>query len=382
MGVGEATYDLVPKTNVSTQPPPNEYHSLALNEQTDENSGSVTKKSTGCDVKETAKKKMKMFIIVLTTVNFVILIGVLMVTVVAIVASTQRFEEPISDQKLLTSQFIDLTAFTYGNISETLTQLNATNSDIANLAESTNTNITSLHTQLINLQMQLQAQVSDLQVQIYCGPGEWRQVAHLNMSDPTQQCPSAWREYNTSGVRACGRPSSGGSCAATTYPTSFQYRRVCGRVVGYQYASPDAFYRSGNINQQYTDGISITHGSPREHVWTYAAGVTESSSDHSLANCPCSSNPGGGPPSFVGNNYYCESGNPTDDWSRQLYASDKLWDGKQCEDSCCTGTDSPPWFKVQLSTTTSEDIEIRICGDEGTVNEDTPVELIEIYAAT
>ena len=383
VGVEEAKYDLVPKTNVSTQPPPNEYHSLELNKgQTDETNESVTKKSTGGDVKETAKKKMKMFLVVLTTVNIVILIGVLMVTIVAILASTQRFGEPISDQKLLTSQFIDLTAFTYGNISETLTQLNATNSDIANLAESTNINITSLHTQLTNLQMQLQTRFSDLQVQIYCGPGEWRQVAYLNMSDPTQQCPSAWREYNTGGVRACGRPStSGGSCPAKTYSTSFQYRRVCGRVVGYQYASPDALYHSGNINQQYTDGISITHGSPREHVWTYAAGVTESSSNYSPVNCPCSSKPGRGPPSFVGNKYYCESGNPTNSFRSQLYTSDKLWDGKQCEDSCCTGTDTPLWFKVQLSTTTSDDIEIRICGHEGTTNEDTPVELIEIYVA-
>ena len=36
------------------------------------------------------------------------------------------------------------------------------------------------------------------------------------MSDPSQQCPSAWREYNTSGVRACGRPvNSQGNCHST-----------------------------------------------------------------------------------------------------------------------------------------------------------------------
>ena len=37
-----------------------------------------------------------------------------------------------------------------------------------------------------------------------CGPGLWQRVAFLNMSDPSEQCPSAWREY--SGVRVCGRP--------------------------------------------------------------------------------------------------------------------------------------------------------------------------------
>ena len=28
-----------------------------------------------------------------------------------------------------------------------------------------------------------------------CGDGPWHRVAYLNMSDPSQQCPSAWREY-------------------------------------------------------------------------------------------------------------------------------------------------------------------------------------------
>ena len=38
------------------------------------------------------------------------------------------------------------------------------------------------------------------------------------MTDPSQQCPSAWREYNTSRVKACGRPdNSTGSCAAEFY---------------------------------------------------------------------------------------------------------------------------------------------------------------------
>ena len=38
----------------------------------------------------------------------------------------------------------------------------------------------------------------------------------------------------------------------------------------------DAFYnRHNNINSYYVDGISITHGNPRQHVWTYAAGIQE-----------------------------------------------------------------------------------------------------------
>ena len=62
------------------------------------------------------------------------------------------------------------------------------------------------------------------------------------MTEPSQQCPSARREYNTSGVRACGRPeSSTGSCDAVFYYSNRQYSRVCGRIIGYQVASPGAF---------------------------------------------------------------------------------------------------------------------------------------------
>ena len=64
-----------------------------------------------------------------------------------------------------------------------------------------------------------------------------------------QQCPSAWREYNSSGVRGCRRPetlSSSGSSRAICifYATSRQYSRVCGRVVGYQIGSTDTFFGS------------------------------------------------------------------------------------------------------------------------------------------
>ena len=53
---------------------------------------------------------------------------------------------------------------------------------------------------------------------------------------------------------------------------------MCGRVIGYQFESPDAFYHDhalGNINQPYMDGISVTYGSPRTHIWTFAAAWTE-----------------------------------------------------------------------------------------------------------
>jgi hypothetical protein len=65
-----------------------------------------------------------------------------------------------------------------------------------------------------------------------------------------------------------------------------------------------------------------------------------------------------------------------------FFPDDPLWDGQQCDDegTCCTGANTPPWFSVDLPSPTSDDIEVRICGDEDTkYNEDTPIQLLEIY---
>ena len=213
-----------------------------------------------------------------------------------------------------------------------------------------------------------------------CGDGVWYRAAHFNMSDPLYQCPPAWREYNSSGVRACGRPvTSTGSCSATVYTIGLEYRRVCGRVIGYHVTSPDAFHTNRNIDQIYLDGISITRGSPRNHVWSYVGAWTESERVRNL--CPCRYSGANQPPAFVGDNYYCESANPDRQFIYdQVFPNDKLWDGLQCEhEGTCCITKSPPWFSVDLTNPTSDDIEVRICGNESTANEDTPVELLELF---
>ena len=225
--------------------------------------------------------------------------------------------------------------------------------------------------------------LSNVSILPQCGEGIWYRVAYLNMTDPSQQCPSAWREYNTSQFRACGRPVfSGASRPSQIFPISHQYSKVCGRVIGIQVASPDAFH-SGvrGINEYYMDGVSITRGSPRHHIWSYVGTYSENIT-YDLNACPCYNSSHGTPSqSFVDSNYYCESGNHTRDWVGRVFPNDKLWDGEQCSDegTCCTGTNTPPWFSVNLSSPTSDDIEVRIMGSESTDNEDTPIELLEIY---
>ena len=227
-----------------------------------------------------------------------------------------------------------------------------------------------------------------------CGSDEgWTRIAYLDMSNPSQSCPSGFKMYEPGGVRVCGRPvSSGGSCASVKFPSNgISYSEVCGRVVGYAYTSPDAVDRlngptqHNDINSFYVDGISITHGTPRKHIWTFMAGLSE---NNNYANgrytCPCQqgSQQAANLQSFIGNDYFCEAGLPTDYKDTQvLRTSDPLWDGRQCgplEQPCCNVT-GLPWFHKTLSSMTEDDIELRVCCDQGTGNEDVPYSEFEIF---
>ena len=222
-----------------------------------------------------------------------------------------------------------------------------------------------------------------------CGSGGgWTRLAYLNMSDATENCPSGFRLSQSGGVRVCGREIlNEGSCVSVQFPSNgISYSQVCGRVVGYQFGSTDANPHAQNdLDSYYVDGVSITHGCPRQHVWTLMAGLHEAAI-HSIGqfNCPCSQ---GGHQnsvlSFIGNDYFCESGNPAtvDTWQSTLYASDPLWDGKGCgslEGNCCNAT-GLPWFNKVLGTTTTDYLELRVCADDGIGDEDAPVSFYELY---
>ena len=123
--------------------------------------------------------------------------------------------------------------------------------------------------------------------------------------------------------------------------------------------------------------VAITHGNSgsRQHIWSFGGGFTGPDNP-----CPCVS--GTTIPSFVGEDYFCETGNDNAvDWAGMFFADDPLWDGQDCgtSNTCECTLNNPPWFCKQLPQATTDDIEVRICGDESRSNEDTPVELIELY---
>ena len=87
-------------------------------------------------------------------------------------------------------------------------------------------------------------------------------------------------------------------------------------------------------------------------------------------------------PSFVGNDYFCETGVPPGEgwYPIRYFPADLLWDGGGCgpTNTCCT-FNNPPWFCKQLLQSTDTDLEIRLCSSQRASLENTLVELIKIY---
>ena len=236
--------------------------------------------------------------------------------------------------------------------------------------------------------------IPSLEAQDACpcgGQGKWRKIAHLDMTDTQEECPPDLRLI-TLPKRACGRSTTSG-CNSVVFPSKgIPYSRVCGKVVGYQRGQPNAFSTGpvsggSGLEDVYVDGISITHGpsGSRQHIWTFATAIYDYPRSflgpESL--CPCSNEQSWTftIPDFIQNNYFCDSGNRGSEFSiSEVYTDDPLWDGAGCPDtSTCCEFNIPPWFCTTLDQATSDDIEMRVCTNQGPDTEDVDIEKIDIY---
>ena len=177
--------------------------------------------------------------------------------------------------------------------------------------------------------------------------GGWKRIICINIS-AGDDCPTGWRKASNSGVSFCRVDSdSPQTCSSAIFSTNgTSYQNVCGRARGYQKGITYAFRFSAtsSLDSRYVSGLSITYGSPRQHIWTYATGRYDNiqSASETAFICPCA-NTGGesGPssPSYVGTDYYCESGTENTVSSDAYYLDDALWDGLGCTNSsCCNST--------------------------------------------
>ena len=206
-----------------------------------------------------------------------------------------------------------------------------------------------------------------------CGGPGWRKVAFVDMTNTSQNCPQGLTLTGYS-KRSCGRTHTNrDDCSSVTFPVGGgqYYSQVCGRAKAYHSGDLASFhgynYASRGINAQYVDGLSFTHGTPRTHIWTFAAGAYQGingNTEHRNVRCSCNQGNTYGSPPFVGNDYFCESGvsSLSAIGSNIFYPNDPLWDGQGCiHGNPCCSFNKPPWFNKILPTPTTDDIEMRLC---------------------
>ena len=213
-----------------------------------------------------------------------------------------------------------------------------------------------------------------------CGniTGGWMRAAYIDMTDESNTCPQGLNYTVVNSTRMCRAAHTveqGGTCTSVIYPAhSVAYTMVCGRIRGYHYYTNEGFIGGTSADEYYVDGLSVTHGNPRNHIWTFAVGASKEYNYRSW-NCPCAFYPGTIAPQFVGEKYFCESGK-TGQTQNQWYLDDPLWDSQGCASfsTCCDR--GGPWFTTRQHS--SDDIEVRWCFSTGT-DEDVGVDQLEIY---
>ena len=170
----------------------------------------------------------------------------------------------------------------------------------------------------------LQSCLNSQTVQVYCNmertcggvQGGWMKVISINMSNSNSSCPYDFHMLN-SPKRLCAMNINGPGCSSAYFDVhGVEYSQVCGNIIGYQQRSPDAFWpyynnRTKTIDDNYVDGISLTHGqNSRKHIWTLAAALHEVTSTLHDRLCPCTNihnyliRP---IPPYVGNDYFCDT---------------------------------------------------------------------------
>lgn len=216
-------------------------------------------------------------------------------------------------------------------------------------------------------------------LRVWCdiGGGGWTRVADVDAA--TGSCPAGWEPLADPPV--CW-VSPAGCAPPVERPVSFDvplatYTEVRGYVAGHQFGTTDAFKPSeaggASVDSVYVDGVSITVGTPRAHVWTYASGVFATGGDTNRQTCPCEG--GVAAPGFVGERHHCDSAN--DARSLSIVWHGAIWDETGTDAACATGA-SPMWFETALDVATSAPLEVRIMHDQ--CDETVGVARVQLWA--
>ena len=235
--------------------------------------------------------------------------------------------------------------------------------------------------------------------EVYCELGEfgngqsggWMRLAKFG----PKNCPEGLKVDD--GKKYCKRPNEireDGGCFSVVFPTNkIGYSRVYGKIIGIQKGTTDAFEPTYNktkhnirvsISDPYLDGISLTYGAERSHIWSFASEYS-STVEFNSRRCPCNTNNNSKsmPPDFVGKYYFCDTGTSMEEIRNYGKTFETpLWD--ECgsnDDACCVPDENPstpPWFHREIGNTCS-DIEMRVCTNQKSYDEDVFIKEMELY---
>ena len=216
-------------------------------------------------------------------------------------------------------------------------------------------------------------------LQIYCQmdtnncgniTGGWMRAAYIDMTNENNTCPQGLNYTVVNSTSLCTRSDTTNFhvCSSVTFPThGVPYKKVCGKAHGYQFYYAFAFRSDQNtLNSSYVSGLSVTYGSPRNHIWTL-----QQDGHQVLTTLPQTPTPAPVPiilslfqmhPHLWEKIIFCESGEnsifgyPEEVW----YLDDPLWDSQGCPSgsTCCDR--GGPWFTTTLSQEVRDDVEMRM----------------------
>ena len=198
--------------------------------------------------------------------------------------------------------------------------------------------------------------------------GGWKRIAYLNTNEIPVSCPDNFEVRDPiSNPPLCRRTSANKGCNSVAYPSNgTSYSQVCGTVRVHPEGTPDGF-DTFNDRSIYVDGVYLTYGdsSNRNHIWTYTAAITVGSTTRGCGQCNYMK-----PSNMPGNNFTCTISHCSDGNS---CFSNTLW-GNEAQQ--CVGNES---FYRQLSESTTDNIEMRVCRDQGRDDEDILISYVELY---
>ena len=204
--------------------------------------------------------------------------------------------------------------------------------------------------------------------------GNWRRIAYMNTDENPVLCPSGFEiRSDTSNPPHCRRKNRDAGCFSVIYPSNgMSYSHVCGTVRIHQQETPDGFQshndnipRNGqSVNQNYVDGVSLTHGtSPnRTHIWTHTTAIKFGDDIYRCTICYRNK------PFYIGTDFTCTAGHCT---AWPCHINNVIWTDR----FSCAGNET---FYRQLSESTIDNTEMRMCREQDCSDKDILMSFVEI----